>query len=140
MTIVLIGFSGWLLALLLPLTITLALRLRRSSEPATGASRGPRWRLHFWLGYGIAILTLLHAAIATGTGISLRVDTLGLYLATGALLLVVVQVFIGLLLREPSLRRRPVVRRWHLWVMAGVVLLAAGHIALNSVLLHGIHQ
>lgn len=138
MSLTLTGWSGWLLVLLLPLTITLALLLRRGA-PVVSAKGPPwrRWRLHYWLGYGIAALTIAHAAISTGTGIALSVRVAGIYLATGALLLVLAQMFVGLLLREPSLRNRAVMRRWHFWGMVCIVALVVGHIALNSVLLHG---
>src|ERR687886_234639 len=79
---------------------------------------------------------VVHAGVSTGTGAALRADAPGVYLATGALLLVFVQVFLGLLLCEPSLRRRTVVRRRHVWVMAGIVALALGHIVRNSALVH----
>jgi hypothetical protein len=94
--------------------------------------------LHYWLGFAIAALAFAHALIATGSGLALRAGTAGIYLATGALALVFVQVFLGLLLREPSLRSRPTVLRRHLRVMIGLVLLALGHIALNSAFLHRI--
>lgn len=135
MTLVLIGASGWLLVLLVPLTGLLAARLRRGA----GMTDGTLWqrlRPHYWVGYTIAALALFHVAVATGTGAALHADAAGLYVATGALLLVFVQVFLGLLLREPSLRRRPTIRRRHILVMVGIIVLALVHIALNSALLH----
>lgn len=138
MNLVLTGASGWVLVLLLPLTIALPFVLRRRTRrTADEGPAGGRWRLHYWLGYGIAALAAAHAVVPTSTGLALRANAAGLYLATAALLLVFIQVFVGLLLREPSLRNRPVMRRWHFWGMAGIVVLALGHIALNSVLLHG---
>ena len=131
------GMSGWVLVLLLPLTIALPFLLRSSK---TGISdQRPlvqRLRSHYWLGYAIVALAVIHAWIATGTGLALRANTTGVYLATGALFLVFAQVFLGLLLREPSLRRRTVMRRRHFWVMVGIVTLTLGHIALNSALVH----
>lgn len=135
--IVLTGVSGWVLVALLPVTIALPFLLRRDAH-RTG-DRRPIWqrlRRHYWLGYAIAALTVIHAAVSTGAGLALRANMTGVYLATGALLLVVTQVFLGLLLREPSLRRRVVVRRRHFWVMMGIVALVLGHIALNSGLVH----
>jgi hypothetical protein len=133
------GMSGWVLVLLLPLAIALPFLLRRGK---TGIhDQRPlvqRLRSHYRLGYAIAALAVIHAWIATGTGLALRANTTGVYLATGALFLVFAQVFLGLLLREPRLRRRRVLRRRHFWDMAGIVSLALGHIALNSVLVHRI--
>ena len=125
-------------ALLLPLVIALPFLLRWSGVSFGGGSPGSaRWRWHFWVGYIVAALVLLHAAYATATGLALGAGTLGIYLATGALLLVIAQVFVGLLLREPSLCRRAALRRRHFWIMAAIVVLVVAHIALNSVLLHG---
>jgi hypothetical protein len=131
------GISGWILALLLPLTIALPFLLRRVKPGVSG--RYPlvqRLWPHYWLGYAIVALAVIHAWIATGTGLALRANTTGVYLATGALFLVFAQVFLGLLLRVPSLRRRTEVQRRHFWVMVGIVTLTLGHIALNSVLVH----
>ena len=129
--IILTSISGWVVALLLPITITIPLRHSRVQRAIL-----PALRPHFWLGYGIAVLAIAHAGIAEGLGVALRANAMGVYLATGALLLVFLQVFLGLLLREPSLRRRPLVRRRHIWVMVCIIVLAIGHIALNSALLH----
>ena len=130
--------SGWLAALLLPLAIALPFLLRRRGDSIIdGAAPEPRWRRHFLAGYSVAVLVLLHAAYSTGTGLALRAGTLGIYLATGALLLVLAQVFVGLLLREPRLRDRAALRRRHLWIMAAIVVLVLSHIALNSALIHG---
>jgi hypothetical protein len=133
------AMSGWVFVLLLPFAIALPFLLRRG-KTGRGDQRPlvQRLRAHYWLGYALAALAVLHAWIATGTGLALQANTTGVYLATGALFLVVAQVVLGLLLREPSLRRRTVMRRRHFWVMVGIVSLALGHIALNSVLVHRI--
>ncbi len=59
-------------------------------------------------------------------------NSLGIYIALAALGLVVAQLFIGVLLREPSIRRRNVWRSRHRALMLAIVVLAALHVALNS--------
>jgi len=41
-------------------------------------------------------------------------------------------VMLGRQLRWPKLSKRRVVRRWHFWVMIGIVAFVLGHVALNS--------
>jgi signal transduction histidine kinase len=62
-------------------------------------------------------------------GLVNRVDTIGLYLGTFALVLIGVQLMLGLWLRDPRRRNRPRLRRVHLITMWLIVLGAAGHIA-----------
>lgn len=128
------GVSGWVLVALLPLTITLPFLQRRALRWMDGGPGRQRMQAHYWLGYLIAVVVLLHAGVSIGGGVALHSQPTGLYLASGALALVVIQVFLGLLLREPSLRRRAVMQRRHFWVMVGIVVLALGHIAINSAL------
>lgn len=128
-----------MLVLLLAVTITLPFLLRRHGR--TSADRRPfrqRLRPHYWLGYVIAALVLLHAAAALSSGGTALMATSGVYLANGALLAVVAQVFLGLVLREQSPRRTPVYRRRHFWVMIAIVVLALGHIALSSPFVHAL--
>ncbi len=136
-TLIATAISGWALVLAVATTIALPYLLRRRT-PAT-AQRRPvleRLRPHYWLGYTIAGIALIHASVPMAAGWGMRANGTGLYLATGALFLVILQVFWGLLLREPSVRDRRAVRRRHFWGMVGLVALALGHIALNSALLH----
>src|SRR5260370_41523964 len=65
-------------------------------------------------------------------GLAGRVNAAGLYLATVALFLIFVQVSLGRRLSWPKLSMRGVVRRWHFWVVVGIVAFVLGHIALNS--------
>lgn len=92
--------------------------------------------MHYWLGYGIAVLVLIHAVVAMSSVRIAHLDQLGLYLAMVALLVTVAQVFIGLTLREKTAARRAPLRRRHFWTMVALVALAFGHIALNSAFLH----
>lgn len=52
--------------------------------------------------------------------------------ATAALLLLLLQIVLGLALRDKALPERRTIRGWHYWVMIGVVLLVAGHLWLNG--------
>jgi hypothetical protein len=61
-----------------------------------------------------------------------HVNGLDLYLATGALFLLVGQIMLGRSLQRPDLNGRRGIRRWHFWGMVGIVTLAVCHIALNS--------
>jgi len=145
-----IAASGWLLVALLALTIALPYRLRRRRPllqrsppvpptppvlpvPARPAGRR-RLRLHYWLGYAIAALALVHGMASMTRGIAGRAHPAGLKLASLALLVAFGQVGIGLWLRGKS-GRRVTVRRIHFWVMAALVALVVLHVALDSWLL-----
>lgn len=123
--------TGWALMVLLLATIVYPFLLRRGLL-------GPvqpfltRMRFHCWLGYSIAGIVLVHLWIPMSVGLAGRVNATGLYLATGALILIFIQVSLGRRLSWPKLSMRRVVRRWHFWVMVGIVVFVLGHIALNS--------
>jgi hypothetical protein len=123
--------TGWGLIVLLIVTTAYPFLLR-------GGMLGPvqpflrRMRVHYWLGYGIASITLVHAWVAMSEGTAGRLNSSGLYLATVALLLMVVQIVLGRRLSFPKLQIRRVVRRWHFWVMVGIVVFVVGHILLNG--------
>ena len=68
---------------------------------------------------GVTCVSPLHAAVSAACS-----------------LLVFVQVFLGLLLREPCLRRTTVLGRRHGCGMAGIVALAPGHLVLGSALVY----
>ena len=123
--------TGWILIVLLIATAVYPFLLR-------SGLLGPvqpflkRMRLHYWLGYSIAGIVLVHVWIPMSAGLAGRVNTAGLYLATIALILIIVQVSLGRRLSWPKLAMRRVVRRWHFWIMIGIVVFVLGHIALNS--------
>lgn len=151
-----IAASGWLLVALLAVTIVLPYRLRRrrsqprrppappvrqgSPAPARPAGLAGRvkLRLHYWLGYAIAALALVHGLASMTRGIAGRAHPAGLKLASVALLVAFCQVGIGLWLRGKS-GRRAAVRRIHFWVMAALVALVVLHVALDSWLLGTFH-
>jgi hypothetical protein len=136
--------TGWTLMALLAVTIRLPYRLRRPAVFGTpdgtrqgvapGARRRLRW--HFWLGYGIAGLALLHGWISMTRPIVGRAHHGGLRLAVLALLLALLEVGLGLWLRRRlDGGRRRLLRRIHFWAMATLVALVVVHVALDSFLL-----
>ena len=139
LTLVATSGSGWVLLAALAATIAVPFALRhRSGRDAVQRPLRQRLRPHYWLGYVIAALALVHAGLATGSGLALHANATGVSLATAALVLVGAQVCLGVLLREPSVRNRPALRRRHRWVMVGIVAVTVGHIVLNSPLVHGL--
>jgi hypothetical protein len=123
--------TGWVLIVLLIATIIYPFLLRNGLlGPVQPFLK--RMRLHYWLGYSIAVIVLVHLLIPMTAALAGRVNPVGLYLATIALILIFVQVSLGRRLSWPKLPIRRVVRRWHFGVMVGIVVFVLGHIALNS--------
>jgi hypothetical protein len=123
--------TGWLLTIVLVATIIYPFLLR-------GGWLGPvqpflkRMRLHYWLGFGIIMLVLVHSWVSMSAGLASRVNALGLDLATIAMFLIFGQGILGVNLRDPKLSGRRTVRRWHFWLMVAIVLPTAAHIVLDS--------
>jgi hypothetical protein len=123
--------TGWIMIVLLVTTILYPFLLR-------SGMLGPvqpflkRMRFHYWLGYSIVGILLVHVVASMSAGLANRTSALGLDLATVALLLIGGQVMLGRQLSWPKLSMRRVVRRWHFWVMVGIVAFVLGHLALNS--------
>jgi len=143
-----IAASGWLLVALLAVTIQIPYRQRRRRVRQPRRSARPAWqawparwaglRLHYWLGYAIAVLALVHAMAAMTRGIAGRAHPAGLRLASLALLVALGEVGIGLWLRGKP-QHRAAVRRIHFWVMTVLVALIVIHVALDSWLLGTFH-
>jgi hypothetical protein len=131
--------SGWMAVIVIGIEIVLPYLLRRSwlsLRLGIGRDFGShyltRMRPHYWLGYVVAGLSFLHAWVPMQTGHIRRANTVGLWTATAALLLLLLQIVLGLALRDKALPERRTIRGWHYWVMIGVVLLVAGHLWLNG--------
>jgi hypothetical protein len=132
------SLSGWIQIPLFTVLVPLPYLLRGNTFRTAGVRARPflaRMRPHYWIGFAVAALTLLHAAVPMSSGALRGANLMGLDLASVALLLVFVQVFLGVSLRNPRLPNRRVVRRWHFWVMVGIAVLGLAHIGLNSTLL-----
>lgn len=139
----LIGVTGFGLVALGACTIGLPYLLRSAwyarAIEALGFKDVPvlkRMRPHYWLGITIAAVTVVHALLPLLGGVTGSVNLLGLSLAVLALCFVVPQVLLGLRLSDPKTPERAAVRGLHFAIMVCLVVLALGHIALNSPTLH----
>ena len=130
-SVVVTSITGWVLIVLLVATVLYPFFLRKGLL-------GPiqpflqRMRFHYWLGYGLASILVIHAFLPMMANFIGGVNTLGLYLATGAFFLIYIQVAIGFNLKYPKLAMRRLVRRWHFWMMVAIVVFVVGHVILNS--------
>ncbi|MGO8946733.1 MAG: hypothetical protein ACLQUY_03520 [Ktedonobacterales bacterium] len=137
--------SGWSLVVMTAVTISIPFLLRRQMQGVPlrvkfqqGRTFLKRMWPHYWLGYAIAAVTLVHTVVALGSGAAKSVDLLGLFLASAALFLVFFQVLLGLNLRKPGIPSRRALRRMHLGLMIAIVVLGLGHILLDSPTLHSL--
>jgi len=129
--------TGWVMIVLLVATILYPFLLRNGIlGPVQPFLK--RMRFHYWLGYSIAGILSVHVLVPMSASLVGRTSALGLGLATVALLLIVGQVMLGRQLSWPKLSMRRVVRRWHFWVMIGIVAYVLGHVALNSGTIQGL--
>ncbi len=137
--------SGWSLVVMTAVTISIPFLLHRQLRASPwkfklqkGRAFLRRMRPHYWLGYLIAGVTLVHVVVSMGAGLSLGLNVLGLFLAVAALFLLFAQVLLGLNLRKPGVPSRRALRRLHLILMIAIVVLGLSHILLDSPTLHGL--
>lgn len=119
--------SAWLALMLIGATITVPYIMH-----AWSGTFLRRMRLHMWLGYVIIVLVVAHAMAAMSAGGISRINQTGLWAATLALVLIVVQLILGLQLAQPACQKRSIIRRWHFWIMIGLIVTALSHTILNS--------
>lgn len=87
---------------------------------------------HYWLGYLLIALSLLHTALPMRPG-GLRGQNLtGIWLAMAGLAALLLQLILGLLLRDTQVRERQPIRSWHYWLMFVVAVTVVGHVWLNG--------
>jgi hypothetical protein len=137
--------SGWALVVMTAVTISIPLALHRQLRASSwrfklekGRAFLRRMRPHYWLGYLIAAVTLVHVVVSLGAGLSLGRSVFGLLLASAALFLLFAQVLLGRSLRKPGVPARRALRRLHLILMIVIVVLGASHILLDSPTLHAL--
>jgi hypothetical protein len=135
----LVSVSGWVTTLLIATEILLAYLLRPgvlsrwlgiAAAYSGGALR--KMRPHYVLGAALPILSFAHAWIPMAAGRMRGMNQAGLWLATLALLLLVIQPVLGSALTSPYVTRRRGLRRMHfvgMLVLSGLVL---AHIVLND--------
>lgn len=124
--------SGWAIAALTGVTVALPYVLRRGARPA--AAYLVRLRPHYWIGFTLAGLSLLHAGLAmSSTPTPGGADwAAGIWVATGAMLLVFGQVSIGWGLRTVRGAERRRRRRLHFLTMTALVAAGLVHVVLNG--------
>lgn len=86
---------------------------------------------HYWIGYGVLILGSAHGWMAMKPGRMASMNLAGLWFATAAWLLMLMQVVLGLYLQVPG-QKRASLRAWHYWVMVTLVVYLGLHIWLNG--------
>ena len=122
--------SGWAIAALTGVTIVIPYLLRRGARPGYL----DRLRPHYWIGFTLAGLSFVHAGLAMSAGLTPGGAgwAVGIWVATGAMLLVIGQVSLGLGLRTPGGDDRR--RRIRLHFLTMVALVAGGlvHVVLNG--------
>lgn len=117
----LIEVSGWLVAALIVVTIGVAVFARRHLDQ------------HFWIGYAIASLAFVHAALSMGAlTLSGAAALTGVMVATVAMFVSWAQVPLGTRLRASEGRRRATIRVVHIATAVTLVGLGTAHILLNG--------
>jgi len=86
---------------------------------------------HFWVGYAIAAFTVIHVGLVMGA--MGRANAAGIWAATAAFFLMVLEIVVGLSLREVG-GGRQALRRWHFWIMLAFVVSLGMHVLLNGLL------
>ncbi len=130
--------TGWIAVILAAFEIVLPYWLRRVSPIQDRATPGShpstylgRMRPHYWLGYLLIALSLAHASAVMRTPLG-RANAKGIWAATGALALLLLQFWLGLYLQTAVGRSRQLVKRCHFWGMVSIAGLLILHIGLNA--------
>ena len=87
---------------------------------------------HYWLGYFLVPLVVLHAWIPMKSGVARGSNQTGLWVALIALCILTLQIVLGQFLKNPKLNPRRRIRRWHCFAMIAFMVLLGIHLWLNS--------
>lgn len=123
------ALSGWVGVLLFGSGLAMPYLLRRA--PGTKKPYLRRIWPHYWLGYLVFFVSFAHAWLAMRGGNMRGMNLPGVWIATAALAVILWQIGVGLLLRNPVQSNRRNLRRLHFWTMAWVAGLIVVHVALN---------
>ena len=85
---------------------------------------------HFWLGYVILALSAVHSG--TVMRATVRANHVGILAATGAFLLLLFEIALGLNLKGEGIAGRRSLRRLHFWTMVGFAGALGVHLILNG--------
>ena len=85
---------------------------------------------HFWVGYTILALSTVHAGTVMNAMRS--ANSSGILAATAAFFLLLLEVGLGLILKERSLAARKTLRRLHFWTMAAFMAALVMHLWING--------
>ena len=123
------ALSGWTAFLLFAAGLALPYLFRRAR--AGGRPFLKRLWPHYWIGYALPVVAFAHAWLPMRTGNVRGMNMTGIWLATAALLLILWQITLGFLLRNPLQSSRRSLRTIHFWTMALLAGLILAHVALN---------
>lgn len=123
----LVSATGWIAVLALGVEIALPYLFR--SQSSSSSLRQKMWP-HYWLAYGLAILVLVHSSFVMGPAMR-RGDLVGIWAATFALGLVLLQLGLGLAMQSGSPSQRQL-RQWHFRTMLAIVALLIIHLWRNG--------
>ena len=123
------AFSGWGAVALFGSGLAMPYLLRKTRGANTPYLR--RMWPHFWLGYLAFLASLAHAWFTMRGGNMRGINAAGVWIATVALLIMLWQIAVGLMLRDPAQSNRRALRRTHFLTMALVTGLIVVHVTLN---------
>jgi hypothetical protein len=122
--------GGWAAIAAIPLAAALGAVLRR----ATFARLALRMRPHYVLGYGALAAAVAHVVTAGRSMAS--ADATGIWVGTIALLVLILQAFVGASLQAPG-AYRTMLRRWHAVAFWSALVFALAHVVFDAPYLTG---
>lgn len=134
---------GWLSLVLLGIVIALpylpAIGTAANTRSTSEFFRLPprRMAFHYWSAPLVALGSFVHAWIPMASHHMSHTNYKGLWLATVAMGLIVVQIGLGMLLRFTRRSTPNLLRRTHFTLMLGITVLVLLHLWMNSSMIHG---